>query len=562
MTDSAARAVLYLRVSTKEQAERGGGAEGFSIPAQREAGLRKAQALNAYVVSEFVDAGESARSADRPELQRMLQYLADNRDIAYVIVHKVDRLARSRSDDVTINLAIRQAGATLISCTENIDETPSGMLLHGIMSSIAEFYSRNLATEVAKGMTQKAQAGGTPTLAPLGYVNVRKVVDGREVRTVELDTDDDRAALIRWAFTAYASGKWSYNDLAAELEARGLTQRATAKRAKRPLEAKKIGSILQNTYYVGTVTYKGLSFPGKHEPLVTPEVFAQVQQVMAAHRQSGERAYSNRNYLAGTLFCGHCGSKLMHSVSRGRGGAYAYWFCAGRHTRKNGCRLPYLAAEQVEDVVIRHWRTEQMDTELALQVEAGLIDDLDMHLAASKQKMVRLDRRIEAIQREREKWAEKAMHDLVPDDIARRKQQDLARQLAAAQSNRATMSVADDSYAKAIHVATTLLSLCGEAYERGNDQLRREWNQTWFSAIYITDDDGDPHVASVERTPFFQAVQTVEIEPPKQRAPSTPHRRSRAVTKRDRNTYRVVSYVGGSREPLLVELRGLEPLTL
>ena len=47
------------------------------------------------------------------------------------------------------------------------------MLLHGIMSTIAEFYSRNLATEVAKGMTQKAIGGGTNGRAPIGYLNVR-----------------------------------------------------------------------------------------------------------------------------------------------------------------------------------------------------------------------------------------------------------------------------------------------------------------------------------------------------------------------------------------------------
>ena len=63
-------AVSYLRVSTREQAERGGTEEGFSIPAQREANARKAESLGARVVAEFVDAGESARSADRPDLQR------------------------------------------------------------------------------------------------------------------------------------------------------------------------------------------------------------------------------------------------------------------------------------------------------------------------------------------------------------------------------------------------------------------------------------------------------------------------------------------------------------
>ena len=71
-------AVSYLRVSTREQAERGGTEEGFSIPAQREANLRKARELNAIIVEEFVDAGESARKADRPDLVRMIEYVKAN----------------------------------------------------------------------------------------------------------------------------------------------------------------------------------------------------------------------------------------------------------------------------------------------------------------------------------------------------------------------------------------------------------------------------------------------------------------------------------------------------
>ena len=188
------RAVIYLRVSTKEQAERGGEAEGFSIPAQREACTRKAASLEAAVVAEFVDRGESARSAHRPQLQALLAYVREN-PVEYVIVHKVDRLARNRADDVEITLAIRASGAALVSCSENIDETPSGALLHAIMSGVAEFYSRNLANEVNKGLIQKAKNGGTPTKAPLGYLNVRRIEDGREVRTVEIDPE--RGPLMR-----------------------------------------------------------------------------------------------------------------------------------------------------------------------------------------------------------------------------------------------------------------------------------------------------------------------------------------------------------------------------
>ncbi|MBK6439185.1 MAG: recombinase family protein [Candidatus Microthrix sp.] len=147
------------------------GRGGYSIPAQREACRRRAETLDADVADEFVDRGESARSSDRPELQRMLTHVSDH-SIDYLIVHKVDRLARNRSDDVTIHMALQAAGVRLVSCSENIDETPSGMLLHGIMGSIAEFYSRNLASEVIKGSVQKAKAGGTISKAPCGYVNV------------------------------------------------------------------------------------------------------------------------------------------------------------------------------------------------------------------------------------------------------------------------------------------------------------------------------------------------------------------------------------------------------
>ena len=76
--------------------------------------------------------------------------------------------ARNRADDSAITKTILGAGAYLVSTTEAISTTPSGMLLHGIMASIAEFYSQNLAAEVTKGLTQKIATGGTPTRAPLG----------------------------------------------------------------------------------------------------------------------------------------------------------------------------------------------------------------------------------------------------------------------------------------------------------------------------------------------------------------------------------------------------------
>jgi DNA invertase Pin-like site-specific DNA recombinase len=178
--------LLYLRVSTSRQATRDGQSEGYSIPAQRAACERLAKSLGAQVIDEFVDAGASARSADRPALQALLERLKQ-KDVDYLIVHKVDRLARDRADDVAIARAIHQAGAKLVSASEQIDETPAGMLLHGIMATIAEFYSRNLSTEAKKGMAEKAKRGGTIGYAPIGYQNTTTRVEGREVKTVAFD---------------------------------------------------------------------------------------------------------------------------------------------------------------------------------------------------------------------------------------------------------------------------------------------------------------------------------------------------------------------------------------
>ena len=268
--EDSGNAVIYLRVSTKDQAHKGGEVEGYSIPAQRAACKRKAESLGAHVIDEFVDAGESAKTSARPQLQAMLNRLSKG-DIQYVIVHKIDRLARNRVDDVQINVAIRAAGAQLVSVSENIDETPSGSLMHGVMSSIAEFYSKNLATEVIKGMEQKLRSGGTVYMTPTGYVNVTQTVEGQVIKTVEVDPE--RAFLMQWGFEAYATGRYSLRTLADILEAKGLTYRPGLGKPERPIRANHLHRLLRNRYYMGKLTWKGVEYQGKHTRLVSEELF-------------------------------------------------------------------------------------------------------------------------------------------------------------------------------------------------------------------------------------------------------------------------------------------------
>lgn len=457
-------AVSYVRVSTADQADRGADPEGFSIPAQRDACRRKAAGMDAVVRQEYVDRGESARSADRPELQRMLGDIA-REPVDFVIVHKIDRLARNRSDDVMITAAIVASGARLVSVSENIDETPSGVLLHGIMSSIAEFYSRNLATEVIKGTQQKVLAGGTHHVAPIGYRNVRRVVDAREERVVELDPE--RSSLVSWAFEAYATGQWSLKSLAAELEVRGLTFRATPKRPERPVTASKLHHLLRNRYYLGVVRYKGVEHDGRHPRLVTAATFEQVQLVLESHRRSGERAYRRDHYLVGSLRCNRCRERLLYGVSTGRNREeYGYFFCAGRHSGRGPCSLRYLPEQLVEEAVARQWLLEQVSAEQLRDFRATIQQDLDAYAAGVKRDSATWERQVHAIRRERFKWAEKAMQGSVPDDIAVAKQAQLAGQLAHAESQLARLSTPIGDRRQTLDAVLDLLHQCGDLYQQ------------------------------------------------------------------------------------------------
>ena len=481
-------AVSYLRVSTREQAEKGGTDEGFSIPAQREATRRKAEQLGAGILEEFIDAGASAKSADRPELMRMIQYVKANK-VSYCIVHKVDRLARNRADDVSIHLALQQCGVMLVSATENIDETPSGMLLHGIMSTIAEFYSRNLATEVAKGMNQKAIGGGTNGKAPIGYLNVRKLDElGRELRTVELDPE--RAPMIEWAFKAYTSGDWSVSQLHDELTSRGLRSLPTPRRPAKPLAVSTVHRMLTNPYYKGDVIYRGTRYKGNQPPLVPAEVWYQVQSVLTAHQHAVEATQVHGHYLKGTVHCGQCGSRLIVSNAKNRhGNVYCYFVCSGRHSKRTDCTRQAMLIEDVEKLVEDYYTRVQI-TPAQQDALAGMLHHEFDHLMASEtEELTRLTANRDRLEGEQDRLMQAHYADAIPLTVLKREQDRITAELDKV-TQRIDAHYGDYADARAhLDDALGLLANCADIYSRCDDTNRRLCNQAFFTKVYIDEDD-------------------------------------------------------------------------
>ena len=481
-------AVMYLRVSTKDQAGRGGEAEGFSIPAQREACLRKADSLGVQIIEEFVDAGESARSANRPELKRMLAYVAEHR-VSTVIVHKVDRLARNRVDDVEINLALTKAGAQLVSCSENIDETPSGMLLHGIMSSIAEFYSRNLATESRKGMLQKAKGGGTVNAAPFGYINTRtRTPEGREVRTVMLDPE--RSHWVPWIFERYASGEWTTAMIRDELLKHDVTTLPRPNRPSMPIANSHVDSILKNRYYVGVVKFEGVEYPGKHEALISEQLYARAQQVRAARRQSGEKPRVHSHYLKGTLYCGNCGEPLTFEQSRNRVGTlYDYFYCLGRQRLKNGCTFKATQAHMVEDLVEQHWSAVTISDERLSEVRRLVLEHMDTLLPNQDRAEAKAKHDLADLQTQSERLMQAFYADAITLDHLKQEQARIGAERATAEALIARNTTDRDTVLAKLDYLCALLANPVRYYENAPDVMRRELNQGIFERIYVFDDE-------------------------------------------------------------------------
>lgn len=120
------------------------------------------------------------------------------------------------------------------------------------------------------------------------------------------------------------------NGLQAELTARGLTTRATAKKPAKELHVSLLQRILVRAYYMGVVEYRGVQYEGSHTLLITPEIFFKVQEVLAAHNTAGERSWRHQHYLKGSVFCSDCDSRLTLDFASGHGGRYAYFVCLGR----------------------------------------------------------------------------------------------------------------------------------------------------------------------------------------------------------------------------------------
>ncbi|WP_199040027.1 recombinase family protein [Glycomyces salinus] len=391
------RAVLYLRVSDPKQVNTDYDPEGNSIPAQRKACTELAGQLGLTVVEEYVEPGRSAKTIDRrPRFNAMMERVRRDRDVDAIIIYTRSRIFRNAADAAMTRRELKLLGVSLLSVKDPTTDSISGDMLAGILDVVNEYQSRAAGDDIAYKMEAKAQRGGTPNRARLGYLNATESVEGRPVRTVI--PDPERAPLVRMLFEHYATGQYTFKQLRETVTAAGLRTRPTKRYpAGCELSIHAIGKILKDRYYLGKVPYKGREYDGRHEPLVTPVLFEQVQQVLYVQRNAGVRDRKWDHYLKGLVHCARCKRRLTLERAKSKTDRYYFYFlCLGRASGE--CDLPRMAVDAVEDHVVTHWATVTISHSEADEIRSGLADALEAEGSVTEAMRRELERELRRLE--------------------------------------------------------------------------------------------------------------------------------------------------------------------
>jgi DNA invertase Pin-like site-specific DNA recombinase len=344
---SGAGAVIYVRVSTSEQAGP------LNLHNQEERCRNYCERNNFNVLNTFFDGGESARSADRPEFQNMLAFCKQNRsEVDFVVVQDLSRFARNLQDQIATMADLAKVNICVRSVYEGgIDETATGKLQASIVGGFNEYFSNSLSEKMKDRCRQAVLAGRFPWKAPIGYRNV----GGKEGANIE--PDPERAPFICCAFELMATGLRTKADVLKVIAADGLTTGSG-----KPLSPQTFQMVLRNPLYAGWVNIPSdpdfQSVRGLHQPIVSQELFDRVQAVLdgRAPVAAPKRKFNPDFPLKRIIRCDACHTPLTGGLCGGRSKKYGYYWC-----RKPQCGAVKVRIELLQKEFVDYLRTLKPD---------------------------------------------------------------------------------------------------------------------------------------------------------------------------------------------------------
>ena len=322
------RGIIYTRVSSDEQVK------GSSLESQEEHCRAYCQKKGLEVAAVFRDEGESAKTTNRTEFLRALEFLRKNKGkVEAFVVLRLDRFARNTEDHFSVRKILTDYGVTLHSVTEPIGSNPAEKFIEVVLAGAAQFDNDIRKLRCTDGLIRKVDQGYWPWKPAVGYVSSGSKRRGERKNTPDT-IDPDTGPLVRRAFKEYLTGLYTQKAIAKMLDDWGL-----GRYRKTKTNAQFVDRMLQNQYYAGILInpWTGKEVQGKHAPLITADEFRQVQLIHQGrgYNQSPKRLRQHPDFpLRSTARCAECGGPLTGAWSTGRKERYPYYRC---YTK--GCSL-------------------------------------------------------------------------------------------------------------------------------------------------------------------------------------------------------------------------------
>ncbi|KRE03239.1 resolvase [Bosea sp. Root670] len=347
------RCAIYTRKSTEHNLDLAFN----SLDAQREAceAYIKSQAHEGWslVGDRFDDGGLSGASLERPALQELLDAVRVKR-IDIIVVYKVDRLTRSLADFAKLVELFDEHGVSFVSVTQSFNTTTSmGRLTLNVLLSFAQFerevIGERVRDKIAASKTKGLWVGGP---IPLGYRSEKK-----QLIVVEQD-----AALVRRIFQLYLD-LGSVGAVAETLDRDGIRTRQGA-----TFRVGMLAHLLKNRFYLGEIVWRGASYRGAHEPIISPEMFDAVQRGIQAAAIARKGRTANTAFSLAGLLHDDAGNRMSPSHARKNGARYRYYVSQAliQHRKAEAGSIARISAPEIEAAVLAACPTPESITRVTL----------------------------------------------------------------------------------------------------------------------------------------------------------------------------------------------------
>ena len=331
------RYVLYARKSTESE-ER----QVLSIDSQVKEMLELAEREKLEIVEIRRESHSAKESGQRPVYKEILEDVRRGR-FNGILTWAPDRLSRNAGDlGSIVDLMDQQLLMEIRTYGQQFKNSPNEKFLLMILCSQAKLENDNKSINVKRGLRTRVEMGLWPGPAPTGYMKEK-----RTDRKCETLIDPERAPTIKKMFERVAYKHWSgrkiYNWLRFDLNFRSA-------HGKKHLSLGNIYRILDNTFYYGVFEYprsSGNWYTGKHEPIITKELFTLVQEQI---KSQVLRVEGKEFAFTKMMVCGLCGSGIsadekFKKYKNGTVQRFVYYGCT--KARGADCKCGYTEEKEI-----------------------------------------------------------------------------------------------------------------------------------------------------------------------------------------------------------------------